>query len=88
LKPFDYLVNLLLCHAAIEATNKQIITIRNSFCGLPSIKWFTKAYPKPAELKKINTKLNIFSLTEVDVVFIIVLIDLIILIVLIVLIDD
>jgi hypothetical protein len=45
---------------------------RNSVLGLFKRNWFTKAYPNPKEVKKINTKLKIFSLFEIDVVFIIV----------------
>jgi hypothetical protein len=69
-------MNFFRCHEAIETTNKQIITMSVSVLGLSKIKWFTKVYPNPREVKKIKIKLSVLSLFEVDSVFIIVWIDL------------
>lgn len=64
------------CQEAIEITNKQIITTSVSVLSLSNIKWFTKVYPNPREVKNTNIKLEVLSLFEVDFVFIIVWIDL------------
>ena len=62
------------CPEAIETTNKQIITTRVSVLGLSKLKWFTKVYPNPREVKNINIKFEVLSLFEVDSVFIIILV--------------
>jgi hypothetical protein len=72
-----YLIFFFRFHEAIESINKQIITTSVSVLGLSNIKWFTKVYPNPREVKNINIKFEVLSLFEVDSVFIIILVYLI-----------
>ena len=71
------LLYFFLCVAASEAKNRQTHRRSKFLFGLSKIKLVIKAYESPTELKDTNTKLKIFSLTDVDVVFIIILIYLI-----------